>query len=307
MTPISKTILYFGNERLATGLGTAAPALRGLIAAGYNVAAVVVAQNPQSKSRNKRSLEVADIAAEHGIPVIAPQRLSESVAELKNYRADIGVLAAYGKIVPQAILDIFPFGIINIHPSLLPLHRGSTPIESVILEGAAETGVSLMRLAPQMDAGPVYVQDHLLLRGDETKQVLSDQLSQLGADLLIAHLPEILDGSMQPIAQDESRATTDPQMSKSDAILDFQKPAERLEREIRAYAGWPRSRCTIGGQGVIITAAHVEPGEGTPGTIHLAGKQIGLQTSAGVLIINSLIPAGRKEMTGEAYLAGYKP
>jgi methionyl-tRNA formyltransferase len=307
MQPTSKPILFFGNERLATGLGTSAPALRALIGAGYNVAAVVVAQHEMSKSRKSRPLEVGLIAAEHNIPLLSPEHLREAVEELKSYGAEAAVLAAYGKIVPKQILDLFPLGIINIHPSLLPAHRGSTPIESAILNDEPATGVSLMKLAPEMDAGPVYIQDSLLLTGDETKQDLADQLSQMGADLLLANLPAILDGSLQPTEQDSDFVTIDQMISKDAAILVWQLPAAVLVRQIRAYAGWPRSHCTIGTQQVIITAAHVGLGEGTPGTIHLANKQIGMQTSEGVVVIDSLIPAGRKEMSGAAFLAGYKP
>ena len=307
MSQISKTILYFGNERLATGLGTHAPALLGLIAAGYNIAAIVIAQNDQAASRKSRPLEVADIAAKHGIPVISPARLDKAIDELKSYGADAAVLAAYGKIVPAAVLDIFPSGIINIHPSLLPLHRGSTPIESAILQADVETGVSLMKLVPQMDAGPVYAQDTVLLNGTETKQSLSDQLNELGAKLLLTHLPAILDGTLKPKPQDESHATTDGQLSKSDAVLNWNLPAAHLERQIRAYAGWPRSRATIGTSEVIVTAAHELAGNGVAGTPWLADGQLGTHTTEGILIIDRLIPPGKKEMSGSDYLRGYHP
>jgi methionyl-tRNA formyltransferase len=307
MTPTSKTILFFGNERLATGLSTSAPALRGLIEAGYKVAAVVVAQNEVAKSRKSRNLEVADIAAEHGIPLLSPSNLTEAIDELKSYGAEAAVLAAYGKIVPSAVLDIFPAGIINIHPSLLPLHRGSTPIESAIMHGDSQTGVSLMRLSPEMDAGPVFVQQSVELHGLETKQELCDQLSQLGSELLLTYLPAILDGNLHAHDQDASRVTSDSMISKSDAILDWNKAAEQLLREVRAYAIWPRSRCTIGTQQIIVTSAHVGIGHGVAGTLHLADKQLGIYTSDGILIIDKLIPPGKKEMDAASFLAGYRP
>ncbi len=303
----SKTILFFGNERLATGLGTTAPTLRGLIAAGYNVAAVVVAQHEMAKSRKSRPLEVAEIVAQYNIPLLSPDKLTDAIDDLKAFGAEAAVLAAYGKILPAAILDIFPVGIINIHPSLLPLHRGSTPIESVILQADDETGVSLMRLVSEMDAGPVYAQVKLPLTGQETKQSLAEQLSQMGADLLISQLPTILDGTLKPQDQDNSQATTDPMIDKAAAQLDWQKPADRLVREIRAYAGWPRSRCMLGTQQVIITAAHVGIGAGVPGTIQLADRQIAMQCAEGVLIFDRLIPAGKKEMSAADFLLGYKP
>lgn len=306
MTP-SATILFFGNERLASGLATTAPSLRSLIDAGYHVAAVVVAQNEIGKSRTQRTLEVAAIAAEHGIPLLSPRDLLSVRDELKAYGADIAVLAAYGKIVPKAVLDIFPAGIVNIHPSLLPLHRGSTPIESVILQGESETGVSLMRLAPQMDAGPVYAQQTLALDGSETKQALCTRLDQMGALMLLDALPAILDGRLKPSPQDDLQATYDQQLSKADADLDWQQSAEQLAREVRAHAVWPRSRCTIGTQTVIVTDAHVALGNGAPGALHVADRQLGIFTGDGVLVIDRLIPLGKNEMSAADFLRGYDP
>lgn len=307
---MSKKILFFGNERLATGVSTVAPVLQDLIAHGYEISAVVVAQSPAGATRRERPLEVALVAQTHNIPLLSSANLSdpETLEELAAYKAEAAVLIAYGKIVPPAILDLFPCGIVNVHPSLLPLHRGSTPIESVILEGAHETGVSLMRLAKEMDAGPVYAQEMVALSGRETKQGLADQLSSLGLDLLLQNLPAILDGSADLEAQDEAQATYDPHIEKQDGIIDWSKSATRLEREVRAYAGWPRSRAKIGYTDIIITSAQVEAGSGTAGTLWFGdAKKLGFYTGDGVLVINSLIPAGKKEMTAEAFLAGYKP
>jgi methionyl-tRNA formyltransferase len=211
MKKMSKTILFFGNERLATGVSTSSPALRALIGNGYEVAAVVVAQNDPGRSRQARELEVSSVAAEHGIPLLSPSDLLKAKDELAGYGAQAAVLIAYGKIVPPEVLDIFPAGIINVHPSLLPLHRGSTPIESVILGGADETGVSLMKLAQKMDAGPIYDRVRIRLGGDETKQSLADNLSAMGTDLLLKYLPGILDGAPEPAPepQDEALATLD--------------------------------------------------------------------------------------------------
>ncbi len=305
MTP-SATILFFGNERLASGLSTTAPALRGLIEAGYKVAAVVVAQNEIGKSRSQRTLKVADIAAEHGIPLLSPHDLMTARTQIKAYGADIAVLAAYGKIVPKAVLNIFPAGIINIHPSLLPLHRGSTPIESAILHGDRETGVSLMRLSPKMDAGPVYVQHSITLDGSETKQDLCTRLDQMGALMLLDALPAILEGRLKPSPQDERKATYDQQLSKADATLDWQQSAEQLARAVRAHVVWPRSRCTIGTETVIVTAAHAALGDGAPGALYLAEGQLGIHTRGGVLIIDRLIPPSKNEMSANDFLIGHR-
>jgi methionyl-tRNA formyltransferase len=308
MRKMSKKILFFGNERLATGVTTAAPTLQALINAGYEVAAVVVAQGEIGKSRKPRDLEVARIAEGQGIPVIGPAKLDEAKDDIKKYGAEAAVLVAYGKIVPQAVIDLFPGGIINIHPSLLPKHRGPTPIEGVILEGTTETGVSLMRLTSQMDAGPVYDQQKVELRGDETKQFIADQLLDLGKDMLLERLPAILDGSLGGREQDDEHATYDTKITKEDTELDFvRKDAVRLAREVRAFAGWPRSRAMIGTTEVIVTEAHAENFNGTPGTMWLQPKRLGMHCKEGTLMIEKLLLPGKKEMPAQAFLAGYKP
>ncbi|MDB5175361.1 MAG: fmt, methionyl-tRNA formyltransferase [Candidatus Saccharibacteria bacterium] len=309
-SPASARLVFFGNERLATGLSTDLSILRGLIAAGYTIAAIVVGQEDGRSSRKTRPLEIAALAQEHGIPVLAPGKLSDIQDELAAYQAEAGVLAAYGKLVPQSVIDIFPAGIVNIHPSLLPRHRGSIPIEGAILQGDSETGVSLMQLVSKMDAGPVYAQETVLLNGQETKQQLANQLAELGRDMLVQYLPAILTRSLTPSPQDDAAATYDSRLKKEDGIIEidgWMQPAIVLERKVRALAGWPRVRTTLGTTEMIITAAHVREGEGEPGTLWIDGKQLGIHCQDGILVIDSLIPAGRKEMTAAAYLAGYKP
>ena len=303
---MGETLLFFGNERLATGITSQALVLQALLAAGYNIPAIVVAQEEQSNSRKARPLEVSAVAEARGIQVLSPVKLSEDKDKLQAFGAPAAVLAAYGKIVPQEIIDIFPKGIINIHPSLLPKHRGPTPLESAILQGDKETGVSLMQLVAKMDAGPVYAQETVLLRGDETKQILADQLAHIGANMLIQYLPDILSGKLKPAKQDDLKATYDKKVEKSASEIDWNKPAEELEREVRAYAGWPRSRTVLAKRDVIITKAHVAAGDGAVGTLWLEPGQLGVHTSKGVLVVDALIPSGKKEMTAQAFLAGYQ-
>ena len=310
MKKTSKTVLFFGNERLATGTHSAVSTLQALLASGYHVPAVVVAQKPPAKSRRSRQLEVAVIAEQHGIPLLAPDDFKESLRQLAAFEAPAAVLIAYGKIVPQAVLDLFPCGIINVHPSLLPLHRGSAPIEHTILSGARDTGVSLMRLNAEMDAGPVYAQQTVTLNGTETKQALANQLGAIGVDLVLEYLPKILAGTAQPKPQAEQAATYDRHIGKTDGLIDWTKPAVRLEREVRAYAGWPRSRTKLAGKDVIITKAHAvpfsDPGA-RPGTVEtLKEGVLMVECGDGYLCIDKLIPAGKQEMSAAAFLAGYK-
>lgn len=303
-----KRIVFFGNERVATSVVTTAPTLQALISDGYDVAAVVSNYEP-GRSRNARTLEIEKAAEEHGIPLLLPNSPADILDQLRDYKADIGVLVAYGRIVPQSVIDAFPKGIVNIHPSLLPKHRGSTPIESVIMNGEQKTGVSLMSLAKAMDAGPVYAQSEIELNGDESKQQLADELLDIGATMLVELLPGILDGNIVAIPQDESRATYDSLLSKDNGIIDWSKPASMLEREVRAFHGWPRSRTELGGKDVIITKAHsLNSGSSAAPGIAKANKEAGLitvSTSDGLLCIERLIPAGKGEMSAEAFIAGY--
>ncbi len=298
-------LVFFGNERLATGVKTTAPTLQALIAADYDIVSVV-SHYSGSTSRNNRDLEIAAVAEATGIPMLLPHKPTEVTDQLAAYGAEAAVLVAYGKIIPQSIIDIFPRGIINIHPSLLPLHRGPTPVESVILEGPTETGVSIMQLVREMDAGPVYGQTAYNLDGSESKSELAKRLLEAGSALLLELLPDILNGSLQPIPQDEARATYDGLISKKQSWLDFNKPARQLEREVRAYLAWPQSRTEFSRKEVVVTAASVIDGQGEPGSVWRDGKRFGFYTTDGILIIDRLKPSGKQEMSAEAFLAGYQ-
>jgi len=297
-------IIFFGNERLATGVVSPVSTLKALLGAGYNIVAVV-SHNEESKTRKSRPLEIAEIAESQNIPVLLPDKPAEIQEQLEAYKAKVGILVAYGKIVPQAIIDIFPKGIINIHPSLLPKHRGPTPLESVILNGELTTGVSIMGLTKAMDAGPVYAQEAFPLTGTETKQQLADQALEIGSRLILSVLPSVLDGSAQSMPQDDAAATYDELIEKNDGILNFAKPAMQLEREVRAFKEWPKSRTTIGDKDVVITKAHIIDGTGEPGKLWRSSKEFGFYTVNGIFVIDSLKPAGKGDMTAAAFLNGY--
>ncbi|MEO8785270.1 MAG: methionyl-tRNA formyltransferase [Candidatus Saccharimonadales bacterium] len=303
MTKTSKKIVFFGNERLATGVQTDAPTLQALIAAGYHVAAVV-SNFEVGQSRKARQLEIAEIAKANHIPLLLPANPAEIKPQLQALKADVGVLVAYGKIVPQSVIDIFPQGIINIHPSLLPKHRGPTPLESVILDGSQQTGVSIMALSSQMDAGPIYAQQTVMVGWQETKQQLADNLLNKGGQMLLAVLPAILEGKAQAGPQDEAQASYDSLIVKADGIIDWHKPAVQLEREVRAYTGWPRSRTTLLGTEVIITQAQVSDQALGSGQVKTDNQQLVVGCGVRSLVIDKLQPAGKTEMTAQAFLAG---
>lgn len=268
--------VFFGNEKLATGI----------------------------KAPDRLILEAAVNA---GFEL--EQAVTGKLSELKPHNAKIAVLAAYGRIIPQTVLDEFPLGIINIHPSLLPQYRGPTPIEQAMLDGAPKTGVSIMHLTAGMDEGPIYKQRTLSVTHDESKQSLTDRLQILGATLLEETLLDIYNGTLKSRQQPHpSRATYSRKISKKDGILDFSKSAVTLEREVRAFSDWPKSRTSLAGIDVVITSSHaVDLSVGKTGSVESSKKDgtIMIQTSDGCLSIDTLKPAGKSEMTAKAFLAGY--
>ena len=292
-----RRLIFFGNERLVSGLPhTDAPILTSLIEAGYHICAVVV-NDAGTSSRNKKTLEVADIAAAHDIPVHSPRKPLDIYDELAAYNADAGILVAYGRIVPQTLIDLFPFGIINIHPSLLPKYRGPSPIESAIVNGDPTTGVSIMSLSAAMDAGPVYHQVEVHLSGDETAPHLAATLSKLAATELRATLPNIFAGTLVAEPQNESNATYCQLITKADAWLNpSEQTAEQAERLVRAYAAFPKARTTLFGHDIIILSAHVEDSSDSP---------LAVEFTSGYLIIDELIAPSGKRMSGDAFIKGY--
>lgn len=295
---MSRKLIFFGNERLISGLAsTDAPVLRSLIDAGYDIKAVV-ANDAGTKSRTKKPLEVAEVARAHNIPVHLPERPMDIYDLLASYDADAGILVAYGRIVPQKLIDLFPFGIINIHPSLLPKYRGPSPIESAILNGDDVTGVSIMALLKEMDAGPVYAQVEYLLDSVVSAPELAQSLTTIAASKLIDILPQIFSGALRATPQDNTAATYCQLIQKSDALIDPSiDTTEGALRKVRAYLAFPRARILINGQQVIILRAH------------LATEQhsiLDVRCKEGILAIDELIAPSGKTMTASAYLAGIK-
>jgi methionyl-tRNA formyltransferase len=300
MTP-SKRVVFFGNERLVSGLKhSSTPVLLGLIERGYDVACVVV-KNSDAVSRTARTLEVADIATAHGIPVLSPDRPSDILEQLASYNADFAILAAYGRIIPQRVIDVFsPIGIINIHPSLLPRHRGPTPIETTITAGDDKAGVSIMQLTAGMDEGPTYGQVTYDMQGDEHKFELYERLSDLGAELLFELLPGIIDGSVTAKPQQNTGVTYTTLITKKDGIVDpTTETATEISRKVRAHLGFPKTKVKYKDSDVIITSA----------------KPVGSPTERDfclpcavdtTLLIETLIAPNGKTMTGDAYLRGLR-
>ena len=290
-------LVFFGNERLATGVRTAVPVLHSLVAAGYQIK-MVVSSHTEGISRSQRALEIIDVAHAYHIPVALPRRPDEVATRIKRSYAEAAILVAYGRIIPQRIIDLFPKGIINIHPSLLPKLRGSTPVETAILNGLDETGVSLMKLTAEMDAGPVYAQKEVLLYGDETKAGLAATLADEGVALLAEHLDDILSGRLKPKPQDETEVTYTRLLAKQDGAVDFKEPAVDLERKMRAFAGFPKVRANLFGHNVVLLKARVAANR-TDGVLVVPCSQGYLE------ILQLTAPSGRT-VSGADFIRGYK-
>ncbi len=291
---MSKTIVFFGTD------DSSLIALQGLVEAGFDVAAVVT--KPDSKSGRGQVMtppSVKKFAIDRKIAVWQPIKISDINDGIKTIGPDvIGVLASFGKIIPESTINLFDPGIINIHPSLLPLYRGPSPIESAIENGDRQTGVSIMKLAVGMDDGPVYGQVNYGLSGKETRPELYETLFTLGTKALIDMLPSIIDGSLQPLAQDDSKAVYCKLFTKEDAWL---KPEEvsaaKAERLVRAHLGYPKTKIAIGDHTVIITKAHVSNEQKTP-------LDILCQDNVYLSIDELVAPSGRT-MSAKAFLNGY--
>jgi methionyl-tRNA formyltransferase len=294
----SKTIVFFGS-------GPVAAASLELLARNFDIEAVVTKPQPP---HHKQPFPVIAVAEKLGLKTLFTSDKA-ALVELFNSRpvnSEIGVVIDYGIIIPSEVIDYFPLGIINSHFSLLPRWRGADPISFAILNGDEETGVSVMVIVPALDEGPLLTHESLRIAPDATTPSLTDELVTLSDKLLTEVLPLYVDGRIQPLPQPAEGVSYSRKLDKSDSQLDWSKPAPVLEREIRAFTGWPRSRARLGSTDVVITRAHAAEGSGTPGEVWRDGKQFGVYTSDGLLIIDALIPAGKKEMPAESYLAGYQ-
>lgn len=226
----------------------------------------------------------------------------------KNFKSQVAILIDFGIIVSKKVILKFKFGIVNSHFSLLPEWRGADPITFSILSGQEKTGISLMLIDEGMDTGKLIAQQSMKPGLKINNPELTKQLINLSAEMLSVHLPNYLNGVVKPRNQPHpDRATYSRKLTKNDGLLDFNKPAEQLEREIRAYFEWPKSRTEIACKDVVILEASVDSKAiGKAGDIYKTeDKKIGIQTSQGALIIETMKPAGKTAMTSQAFLAGH--
>jgi methionyl-tRNA formyltransferase len=235
-------IIFMGTPDFARA------ALEKIIEAGHEVVLVVTQPDkPKGRSGELQISDVKECALEHNIPVFQPVRikLPENVAELRKYDADIYVVAAFGQILSQEILDIPRFGCVNIHASLLPEYRGAAPIQQSIIDGKKETGVTIMQMAAGMDTGDILTQRTIPIADDETGGGLFDKLSALGAELIVETLPKIERGEITPVPQDEDKATKCGKLSKDMGRIYWGDNAEDIRNLVRGLNPWPSAYTSL--------------------------------------------------------------
>ena len=289
-------------------------ALEKIIEAGHEV--VLVVTQPDKPKGRSGELQVSDVKAcamEHGLPVFQPVRikLPENVAELKKYDADIYVVAAFGQILSQEILDIPRFGCVNIHASLLPKYRGAAPIQQSIIDGEKETGVTIMQMAAGMDTGDILLQRAVPIDENETGGGLFDKLSELGAELIVEALPMIERGELTPVPQDEEKATKCGKLSKDMGLIDFEKDAVSIRNLVRGLNPWPSAYTFLDGKMLKIwdvkVVTDLEESEAENGTIVAVSKDsFTVKTKDGYLEVLELQLEGKKRMKAKDFLLGYK-
>ena len=285
----------------------AVPSLTALLESQEVVGVVTQPDRPAGRSRRPQSSPVKRIARAVGIPLIQPQRIrAESANEiLRSWNADVFVVAAYGQILPQALLDIPPLGTVNVHASLLPRWRGAAPIQAAIRAGDTESGVTIMLVEAGLDTGPLLAKRALPLAPDETGQSLHDNLSVLGAELLAETLPLYLCGEIESRAQDESQATYAPQIKKQEGRIDWTCSAVSIERLVRAFTPWPGTFTCWRGAPLRILAGFRGEGGAEAGQLIRHEGHIAIGTGDGLYFPTMLQMAGKRPLPISDFVNGY--
>jgi methionyl-tRNA formyltransferase len=294
----------------------AVPALNALITSAKKeswavVAVVTQPDRPKGRGRKLTPPPVKVAAKQAGIEVLQPKTLRTEavVAELAALKPDVIVVAAFGQILRQNVLDIPPHGCINIHASLLPRWRGAAPVIAAIRAGDTETGITLMRMDEGLDTGPMIAQRAIPITATHTGGTLAAELAELGAALLIDTLPGWLTGKITSQPQDDNLVTLAPSLKKAEGAINWSKPAVEIERQVRAFHPWPGT-FTQGprGQFKVLTvkaAAEVtDPAQSKPGTVFKHRRGVYVTTGQGAIRLVTVQPAGKKEMVAEAMLNG---
>lgn len=294
-------VVFMGSPQFAV------PSLRRLAAETQVVGVVTQPDRPAGRGRVLTPPPVKEVAASLGIDVIQPHRLREPEAfeRLAAWRPDLIVVAAFGQILRQNVLDLPPYGCINVHASLLPRWRGAAPIQAALLHGDQETGVTIMKMDAGVDTGPMLSQRATQVDPDDNAETLSERLAEMGAVLLVETLPGYLRGEIKPQPQDDTQATYAPMLKKEDGLLDFSQPADELANKVRAFYPWPGAFFHWGDQMIKVQKVRSLPeGDLAPGETGVRSGQPVVGAGGGLLVLEEVQPAGKRSMPGKVFLNG---
>ncbi len=299
-------VIFMGTPDFSVGT------LEALSAAGHEVVlAVTQPDKPRGRGKEIQFPPVKETAVKYGIPVFQPKKVREPacVEELRKYRADVIVVVAFGQILPKEILELTPYGCVNVHASLLPKYRGAAPIQWAIIEGEEVSGVTTMQMDEGLDTGDMLLKREVVLDKKETGGSLHDKLARVGAQLCVETLSALKEGTLIPKPQGESPTAYAKMLKKELGHIDWQMSAVQIERLIRGLNPWPSAYTKWAGKTVKIWGADVEDGhtEKEPGTVVEVQKDAFLvQTGGGLLAVKKLQMPGKKRMSSEAFLRGYQ-
>jgi methionyl-tRNA formyltransferase len=299
-------VVFFGTPQFAV------PSLEALIQSTHVVVGVVTQPDrPRGRGQKVTDAPVKTTAVQHGLPVFQPARLRDpEVAEtLTRWAPDLGVVAAYGKILPESVLNQPRLGMINVHASLLPRYRGAAPVHRAVIDGEPETGVTIMRMVPALDAGPMFAKVTRPIGADETSDVVERDLANLGAALLIDVIDDLAAGRAAEELQDHALSTYASKISKEEGLIDWTLPAAAIHNRVRGLYPWPHAFSYLNGERLIVMRSHVspEPADASPGTIvDVSSSAIHVATGQdGRLVIDEIQPEGRRAMKVRDYIAGH--
>ena len=286
----------------------AVPSLQGLIDDGHEILAVYTQPDkPVGRKQVLTPPPVKALALEHGLPVYQPTKMRDGTvaAQLRELAPDLIAVVAYGRILPKEILEIPPYGCINVHGSLLPKYRGAGPIQWSVINGETETGITTMYMGGGLDTGDMLLVQRTPIDPEETAGELFDRLAPMGADCLKKTVRALEEKRITPVKQDEQKATYAPMLDKTMAELDFTRPASELHNLIRGLNPWPVAHTRYGDKKLKVFSARVENGTGEPGTV-LDAEQFVIACGEGALRFTEVQLEGSRRMTAEEFLRGKK-
>ncbi len=284
----------------------AVPILERLIAHHEVIGVVTQPDRPAGRSQRIQTSPVKQLAQRAGIPVLQPEKIRApaALADLRRWSPDVYVVAAFGQILPQAVLDIPPFGAINVHASLLPRWRGAAPIQAAIRAGDTHTGITIMLMDAGLDTGPILSQRALPIAPDETGQSLHDKLARLGADLLVETLPGYLAGDVLPTPQPADGVTLAPSIRKEEGSIRWSEDAQTIERLVRAFTPWPGTYTFWNGQQLKILKGAAGDGQAQPGLVVNTGGTVAIGTGNGLFYPLEVQLAGRRALHIQDFVRG---